>query len=144
MRTHVLLFALLAIPISCIAKPDEEVVKAMTKLTSLTAEEIRRDYESCGGNTYQMKVCGGYHWVMQDVRLNKIYKQVISKAKELGYEDSLLKSQRAWIAYRDTTCMFEGEFQAGGGTAEGLYVLSCKELLTKQRADNLFLLIKEE
>lgn len=134
--------ALLTATASCLAQVDEEVVTAMTKVTSLTSNEIRLDYNSCDGNTYQMKICGAYRWVVEDVRLNKIYKEVRSKAKEAGYESSLIKSQRAWIAYRDLACAFEGEMQAGGGTAEGLYILSCKKHLTKQRADSLAELLK--
>lgn len=128
---------------NCFAKPDEEVVKAMTKLTSLTAEEIRQDYNKCDGNTYQMKVCASYSWVVEDVRLNKIYKQVRAKAKEAGHEQSLLASQKDWLSYRDSTCSFEGQMGAGGGTAEGLYVLSCKGRVTKERADALEMWLKE-
>jgi uncharacterized protein YecT (DUF1311 family) len=122
---------------NCFAMADEEVVKAMTKLTSLTAEEILQDYNRCDGNTYQMKVCASYQWVAEDLRLNKIYKEIRAKAKLMGYEQSLLQSQRAWIAYRDSTCALEGEMGVGGGSAEGLYVLSCKERITEERADSL-------
>ena len=129
---------------NCFAMADEEVVMAMTKLTSLTAEEIRQDYNRCDGNTYQMKVCASYQWIAEDLRLNKIYKGMRSKAKLMGYEQSLLQSQRAWIAYRDSTCALEGQMGAGGGSAEGLYVLSCKERITKERADGFAELLKNE
>jgi uncharacterized protein YecT (DUF1311 family) len=136
---------LLSVAINCFAKPDEEVVKAMTKLTSLTPDEIRQDYDACdSGITMRMKICASYHWVAEDVRLNKIYKQTRAKAKDAGYEASLIKAQRAWVAYRDAACAFEGEMGAGGGTAEGLYVLSCKERITRQRADSLSDLLRDE
>lgn len=129
---------------NCFAMADEEVVKVMTKLTSLTVEEIQQDYNRCDGNTYQMKVCASYQWVAEDLRLNKIYKEIRAKAKLMGYEQSLLQSQRAWIAYRDSTCALEGQMGAGGGTAEGLYILSCKKRITKERADGLAELLKNE
>jgi uncharacterized protein YecT (DUF1311 family) len=129
---------------NCFALVDEEVVKAMTKLTSLTAEEIEQDYNRCDGNTYQMKICASYQWVAEDLRMNKIYKEIRAKAKLMGYEQSLLQSQRTWIAYRDSTCALEGQMGAGGGTAEGLYILSCKRRITEERADGLAELLKNE
>ncbi|WP_078121487.1 lysozyme inhibitor LprI family protein [Thiosocius teredinicola] len=144
MRKLIWMAALFGSSMSCLAAPDEEVVEAMTKLTSLTAEEIRQDYDACdSGVTLRMKICASYHWVAEDVRLNKIYAQVRAKAKEVGYEPSLIEAQRAWLAYRDTTCAFEGEMGAGGGTAEGLYVLSCRERLTKERTDDLAEYLKD-
>ncbi len=144
MRTLITALLFLSVTSNCIAKPNEEAVTAMTKLTSLTAEEIRQGYDKCDGNTYQMKVCASYNWAVEDVRMNKIYKQVRAKAKEVGYERSLLESQRNWVTYRDSTCSFEGQMGAGGGTAEGLYVLSCKERVTEERADTLEKWLKEE
>ncbi|WP_165973892.1 lysozyme inhibitor LprI family protein [Paucimonas lemoignei] len=117
----------------------------MTRLTSLTPEEIRHDYNACdSGVTPRMKICASYNWVKQDVNLNRIYKRALAKAKMMGYESSLVKAQQAWLEYRDAACAFEGEIESGGGTAEGLYVLSCKESLTKERADRLAELLKNE
>lgn len=121
-----------------IAAPDEEVVKAMVRRTDISAEEIRANYNACdSGVTWSMKICGSYHWMVEDVRLNKIYKRALVKAKEAGYEKSLIQAQRAWLTYLETDCAYEGEMGAGGGSAEGLYVLGCKQGLTKQRADHL-------
>jgi uncharacterized protein YecT (DUF1311 family) len=135
---------LLCVSLNCYANPNEEVVDAMTKLSTLTPDEIRRDYNQCDGNTYQMKVCASYQWVVEDVRLNKIYSKIKTKAKVQNKEQSLIESQRAWIVYRDLACAFEGGLGAGGGTAEGLYILSCKERLTKERADGLAELLTNE
>lgn len=121
-----------------VAAPDEAVVREMARQTRLSVEEIRRDYDACNsGVTRSMKICGAYRWLVEDARLNRIYRQLLSKARESGVEPSLVQAQRAWLAYRDAACDFEGRFGAGGGTAEGLHVLSCKLELTKQRADHL-------
>jgi uncharacterized protein YecT (DUF1311 family) len=110
----------------------------LRRTSGLSKEEIRANYNACdSGITLSMKICASYRWVTQDVRLNHLYKQSLEKARELSYEKSLIRAQRAWLAYRDATCAYEGEMGAGGGTAEGLYVLSCKEDLTKERADRL-------
>jgi uncharacterized protein YecT (DUF1311 family) len=76
--------------------------------------------------------------------MNRLYKAALAEAKDFGYQDSLVRAQRAWLAYRDAACVFEGKMGAGGGTAEGLYILSCKEELTAERADRLKRFISKE
>lgn len=121
-----------------VAAPDEKVVQEMVRRTSISAEDIRAYYDACdSGVTLTMKICGSYHWIAEDVRLNRIYKQALAMARERGYEASLIRAQRAWLAFRDAACTYEGEMGAGGGSAEGLYVLGCKEDITKQRANRL-------
>ena len=138
MNKYLVLIAALFVSLPAASAPDEQVVQAMTRQTSLTAEQIRGSYDACdSGVTSTMKICASYNWMVQDVRMNKVYKQAIAKARVTGYEKSMVKAQRAWLAYRDATCALEGEMGAGGGTAEGLYVLSCKEEVTKQQAERL-------
>ncbi|HXA46096.1 MAG TPA: lysozyme inhibitor LprI family protein [Burkholderiaceae bacterium] len=121
-----------------LAAPDEFVVQEMARQTKLSVDDIKKNYDACdSGVTWPMKICGSYRWMVEDVRLNKIYKRTLTKARELGYESSLQTAQRAWLTYRDAACNYEGAAGAGDGTAAGLYVLSCKLDLTKQRADRL-------
>lgn len=94
----------------CFAAPDEEVVKTMMKTTTLTANEIRLDYNACdSGVTVRMKICANYGFTRQDLRLNSIYNKVRTKAKEEGYEKSLLTSQRAWLTYVETNCRLHAD-----------------------------------
>lgn len=119
--------------------PDETVVRhVLRNSTGLTADEIRRNYDGCDdGRTTPMKICGAYRWAVQDIRLNRAFVRARAIAKHAGYEQALVKAQRAWLTYRDSQCDFEGISAAGGGTEEGLHVLSCKEELTRLRADKL-------
>ena len=120
------------------AAPDEAVVREMARQTGLSAEDIRRDHDACdSGVTLSMKTCASYRWRVQDARLNAVYKRALAKAREMGYEASLVKAQRAWVAFRDAACANEGKMGAGGGTAQGLYELSCMEGLTKDRTDRI-------
>jgi len=118
--------------------PDEKVVQHVLRNSAgLTADEIRLNYDRCDSTTLSMKICGAYRWAVQDIRLNRAFSRAKVVAKDSGYEQSLVRAQRAWLTYRDTQCAFEGISGAGGGTMEGLYVLSCKEELTKLQADRL-------
>jgi len=136
--------ALALMPIAAHSAPDEQVVLTMAKQTGLSPTEIRESYNACdSGVTRSMKICGAYRLTEQDLRLNRLYKQALTKAKEQGLEETLVKAQRAWLSYRDAQCPFEGRSNAEGGTAEGLYVLSCKLVLTKQQADRLEAIVRD-
>lgn len=138
MKKRMILCLALCSSVAALAAPDEIVVQQMAKQTHLPADDIRRNYNACDSSiTLSMKICESYRWMVEDVRLNKVFKRALAKAHDAGYEPSLVRSERAWIAYRDATCIYEGEMGAGGGTAQGLYVLSCKLDLTKQQADRL-------
>jgi uncharacterized protein YecT (DUF1311 family) len=138
MKSRFVLALALAFATPASAEPDEAVVLEMARQTRLSPEEIRLHYDACdSGVTRTMKICGSYRWMVEDLRLNQIYRQALAKARESGHEASLIRAQRAWVAFRDAACTYEGEIGAGGGTAEGLYVLSCKTDLTRQRADRL-------
>jgi len=71
-----------------------------------------------------------------DKRLNAAYAQRVSAAKQEDaemnkirslastLEDSLRKMQRAWISYRDATCLYE-QAQWQGGTGGGPATAAC-------------------
>ena len=120
------------------AAADDRIVDEMLKRTEgITAQDIRRDDDACdSGVTFSMRLCASYRWTEQDVRLDAVYRRLRA---QVGKDDlpALVHAQRAWLAYRDAQCAIEGKAGAGGGSAEGLYVLSCKEDLTRQQADRL-------
>jgi uncharacterized protein YecT (DUF1311 family) len=119
------------------AEPREDVVAAMVRATHMSRADILGSLKRCDGTTADMKTCASYSFTAEDIRLNQIYSTVLKISDAKGARKSLVESQRAWIKYRDLACVFDGKVGAGGGTMEGLYVLRCKELLTKQRADHL-------
>ncbi len=130
---------------NCFAAPEENIVSEMTKHSSLSAEEIRLHYLDCdSGNYFSMFICGFYGFTVQDVKLNKDYQELIKFTKKRNPDalQSLIKSQRLWIQYRDETCSFDGLLGAGGGRDEGLYTISCKENLTKERIARIELNLK--
>jgi uncharacterized protein YecT (DUF1311 family) len=137
MKRFLCLWAISFVASSSQAQPDEAIVRRLSDQTRMSIEEVRRDYDSCSGTTIQMGTCTAYRWMVQDVRLNQVYRNALSAASVGGYKKFLIESQRAWIAYRDTTCRFEGKVGAGGGSAEPLHVNSCLEELTKERSVRL-------
>lgn len=92
-----------------------------------------------------MNICAYRDWEAADRELNEVWPVIRNRLRESdsslpeelkGAEEALLKSQRAWIDYRDGTCEAEG-FQARGGTLEPLIVSSCLARLTRLRTTEL-------
>lgn len=52
------------------------------------------------------------------------------------YAEALQESQRAWLAYRDAQCAFEG-YEMRGGSGERMVVAHCLASLTRARAESL-------
>lgn len=126
------------------AADDRVVEKMLTGKMGVTAEDIRRNYDACdSGNDFSMKVCEWYRWTEQDIRLNTVYEKLRAQM-DPGDLPYLMSAQRAWLAYRDAQCEAEGRAGAGGGSEEGLYVLACKDELTRQQADRLNTFVVQE
>jgi len=95
---------------------------------------------SCDENQSAMNGCAFQRWQKADARLNVLYGQL---AKKTAAEDrpKLQAAQRAWIAYRDLECSFEGA-EAEGGTLQPLLISDCRNTLTRQRVADFERLLK--
>lgn len=92
-----------------------------------------------------MNMCAALDHEAADKELNAQYKKtraaMVARDAQLdgdekGAEKALLKSQRAWIDYRDGECEAEG-FQARGGSLEPMLISGCMAKLTRQRTKEL-------
>ncbi len=101
------------------------------------AGEASQAYNQCmdkASSTVAMSSCIQAETQLQDQRLNKVYKQLITKL-ESGPQKSLRDVQRQWIAYRDANCKFH--VQASGGTMAQLEGGMCVLDMTRERAAEL-------
>ena len=62
--------------------------------------------------------CNAAEIELQDARLNKAYKEVMSQLSE-SRKKELRDAQRAWIKYRDANCKFYAD--AEGGRIDGRF-----------------------
>ncbi|MCY1648891.1 lysozyme inhibitor LprI family protein [Caulobacter sp. SL161] len=103
-------------------------------------------YELCwnkpeNSNTYGILRCGEAELAVQDARLNKAYKaDMADLADSPEAKASLLKAQRAWIAFRDADCATVRALI--GGTAAPIYLQNCHLEHTARRAQALEDLLK--
>jgi uncharacterized protein YecT (DUF1311 family) len=82
----------------------------------------------------EMGYCADLLYKKADAELNDAYRDLLSGYKKLGkaFATGLTKSQRAWIAYRDSDCELES-LATQGGSAQPMIVSRCLERLTLER-----------
>ena len=90
-----------------------------------------------------MTQCAALDFETADKALNALWPKIKSTAeaadKDTGkheYADALLASQRAWLAYLEAQCKWQG-FDMHGGSGEPMLYYGCKARLTTERIKEL-------
>ena len=83
----------------------------------------------------EMNVCAAQTFLRSDQRLNVAYNKLM-KTVDPHRRPKLRAAQRAWLAYRDAQCAFEGS-ESEGGTMQPMLVSGCKSELTDARIEQL-------
>lgn len=98
--------------------------------TPSQAQMYSGDYQKCNrGSTPQIEQCVGKQTKMWDNRLNKAYKELMSRSSD-AQKEPLRTTQRLWIQYRDANCNF---YSAGDGTISRVQAAECRRYMTLQR-----------
>lgn len=93
----------------------------------------------------EIEACAEKDLKTADTALNAAYQDEIAYMRSLdidlpkdqqGAEAALRAAQRAWITYRDQTCLAEG-YTYAGGTGEAAAVTQCAARVTQARATEL-------
>jgi len=108
--------------------------------------------QECLDATGQMMInaCSAQRFERADAELNRIWTEMIAGAREddrspdsgrtaedqRSEEEILRTAQRAWIAFRDAHCEYEG-LSERGGSMEPMIVSDCMAELTRQRIAQL-------
>lgn len=82
-----------------------------------------------------MAQCAAQAYKQADASLNKAYRAATARLQDdAGRRDSLVRAQRAWLAFRDAECQFVA---GNGGSADAMVGSMCLESLTRARTDAL-------
>ncbi|RWC63060.1 MAG: DUF1311 domain-containing protein [Mesorhizobium sp.] len=103
--------------------------------TSLLAG-VARAADDCANAQDQttMNECAGKDFTAADKKLNDAYKQIEARLKDDAASKKLLvEAQRAWVAFRDTECKFQGGPIDMAGTIYPMVVANCQTSLTNDR-----------
>ena len=98
----------------------------------------------------EMNACAAIDFEVADAELNAEYRRSIEQARLADREDieplpgddrpgneaTLREAQRAWVAFRDAQCRFEG-YEARGGSMEPMLYDGCRATLTRARTRQL-------
>jgi len=120
-------------------------MKWLLALLFLGAPALAEDALNCKDPQDQstMTQCAGLDFENADKELNALWPKLKAQAEENDkdtgkreYTNALLASQRAWIAFRDAECTWQG-FEAHGGSLEPMLVNGCSARLTRARIKQL-------
>lgn len=125
-------------------------MKALVLIAALMPVAAMAQEVDCANAITQseMNACAFADWEATDKALNAAYKKARLVMQNLdadlpelerGAEAALKTGQKAWITFRDATCMAEG-YVMHGGSAEPLLVYGCMARLTEQRTTDLNLM----
>jgi uncharacterized protein YecT (DUF1311 family) len=83
----------------------------------------------------EMNRCAGEELRRNDAQLNVAYSRLLKKL-DPNRRAKLQKAERAWVAFRDAQCDYEGS-ESEGGSIQPLEIAACKTELTKARIAQL-------
>ncbi|WP_320412018.1 MULTISPECIES: lysozyme inhibitor LprI family protein [Mesorhizobium] len=85
-----------------------------------------------------MDQCAGKDFDAADKKLNEAYKQIMGRLKDNAPSKKLLvDAQRAWVAFRDSECAFQGGPRETAGSVYPMVVANCQAGLTENRLKEL-------
>jgi uncharacterized protein YecT (DUF1311 family) len=88
----------------------------------------------CHKNQLTENICASEKAEIADKKLNRVYQEQYNRLNEKNDKARFQASQRAWLKYRDTSCLYEarGSREEGGSKFPMEYSM-CLEKITKQR-----------
>jgi uncharacterized protein YecT (DUF1311 family) len=104
-----------------------------------------------GGSEHELRICAHDDYVAADRKLNVQWRKTIMAVKRDGIEtkdirekmlglgspdESLIAAQRAWIVFREQSCLTEERISAGSVHTRRYF--ECMEAMTKERTSQLF------
>ncbi|RWN64422.1 MAG: DUF1311 domain-containing protein [Mesorhizobium sp.] len=100
----------------------------------LLANAARADDCANAQDQATMNECAGKSFTEADKKLNHAYRQIEERLKDDAATKKLLVgAQRAWVAFRDSECAFQGGPPDMAGSMYPMVVAGCKESLTNDR-----------
>lgn len=95
---------------------------------------LAQDMSGCGSKTNQVEMnqCAHAAFIRADAEMNRLYKQQMSHLDADG-KKRLQASQRAWLRYRDSACLYETGPHEQSGSIWPMQNALCQASHTRQR-----------
>jgi len=95
------------------------------------------DESSIQGTQLSINLSAAKRFRKADAELNSLFKKLINSEEHPGRKSRLRDAQRAWINFRDTSCIYEaGPYGEGGSIGEMDYA-NCMHHHTETRIKDL-------
>lgn len=94
--------------------------------------EYRQCFKRANYVDFEIRVCEYQALEGQDARLNAAYRAVLARIDVAEERTALIAAEKAWIAYRDTQCEYQGA-RFEGGTLQPVEIARCQVDLTVER-----------
>lgn len=130
--TLVLLFC------TTLSHSSESLIDDIAKREKVSSDEVRNSIENgCdSGVTPYMSACMHYHWVGEDIKLNRAYQTLMKQLGTKAAKLKLVKAQHAWLAFRNAACEFDSDGMSSGTGYSVLYK-GCLASMTTERTTKL-------
>jgi len=115
------------------------ITSLIFSLTTSSAGELRAKVD-CGnldGTMLEINKCAAEQYKIADDELNSLFKKKMATLETDNVKNRLRNSQRAWIAFRDSACLYEAGPREESGSVWPLEYYRCMERHTLNRNDDL-------
>ena len=92
---------------------------------------------NCDGTQLEMNFCAADRYKRADEELNRLYQEQINRLETAGSKTRLRDAQRAWISFRDKSCLYQAGMREESGSIWPMEYHGCMEYYTKQRIENI-------
>jgi uncharacterized protein YecT (DUF1311 family) len=116
---------------------NDRAIRAMAQgQKGYTEKEIREEISKGCDGTGNMALCAWYDYYTKDVALNDTYRTLMRRLVSADLKIALRKSQKAWLEFRDSQCLFAtGNWE--GGSFRRVAIAMCWREMTDAREKEL-------
>lgn len=118
--------------------PGNRVIVTVQTYNHVPVAQCVRLVDQCEDprTTVDMRACAWKKYREADDELNKVYKTLMDRLDDQKHREMLIKAQRDWIRFRDSSADFEDYFFEGGSIKEQVKAYAL-ERLTRARSKEL-------
>jgi uncharacterized protein YecT (DUF1311 family) len=95
------------------------------------------DDEPLVGSQLSINFAAESRFVEADDEMNRLYKMLMGRLSKKSSKNRLRDAQRAWIVFRDNSCLYEAGAPGEGGSIGNMAYSNCKEHHTTRRIEDL-------
>jgi uncharacterized protein YecT (DUF1311 family) len=96
------------------------------------------DVDSLQGTQLSINLSEGESFRKADAELNRLYKQLVTDSKAYPTTIARLReAQRAWVNFRDKSCIYEAGLPGEGGSIGQMDYAMCMRYHTEKRIEDI-------